>query len=122
MVSTRSAGYEFARAKFHTALPLLCFWSRHHRRALFETLRHFYPDPTPFVFISDEWNGENKDVDGRTRPLIPGYFNSLADAEGQNAESRVYLGVHWQFDSDEGIAEGRKVADWTWDHAFQRLQ
>ncbi len=88
--------------------------------ALFQILRHYYPDQTPFTFISDEWNGLNKDpVTGKARPLRPLTFPSFTEAEYQNAESRIYLGVHWQFDADQGVIEGKKVADWTFDHAFQ---
>ncbi|MBV8632842.1 MAG: vanadium-dependent haloperoxidase [Silvibacterium sp.] len=89
--------------------------------ALFQILRHYYPDKTSFVFISDEWNGLNKDVSGQTRPLRPLRFHSLTEAERQNAESRVYLGVHWQFDSDAGIVMGNQVADWVWGHAFRPI-
>lgn len=87
--------------------------------ALFQILRHYYPDESPFEFTSDEWNGLNKDASGKARPLHPLYFSSFSDAERQNAESRVYLGVHWQFDADQGVLQGHRVADWVWDHAFQ---
>ncbi len=87
--------------------------------ALFQVMRHYYPDATPFTFVSDEWNGVNKDINGSPRPLRPLHFANLSDAERQNAQSRIWLGVHWQFDSDQGTIEGGKVADWVWDHAFQ---
>ena len=87
--------------------------------ALFQTMRHFYPDQTSFAFVSDEWNGLNKDVTGKTRPWLSHHFRSFTEAERQNADSRVYLGVHWQFDADQGVSQGREVADWVWDHAFQ---
>jgi hypothetical protein len=87
--------------------------------ALFETMRHYYPDATVFMFVSDEWNGLNKDIGGHARPLRPLRFNSFTEAERQNAESRIFLGVHWQFDADEGIHQGNEVADWVWTHAFQ---
>ena len=90
--------------------------------ALFQVLRHYYPDKTPFVFISDEWNGLNKDADGNTRPLRPLRFDSLREAENRNAESRIYLGIHWQFDADEGIVQGNLVADWVWGHAFRPIE
>lgn len=90
--------------------------------ALFQILRHYYSDATPFVFISDEWNGLNKDISGKTRPLRPLEFSSLTDAERQNAESRIWLGVHWQFDADQGVLMGNKVGDWVWDHAFQPVK
>ena len=87
--------------------------------ALFQILRHYYPDPTSFIFVSDEWNGLNKDASGKTRPFIPLRFHSLSEAESRNAESRVYLGVHWQFDADQGTIEGNHVGDWVWNHAFR---
>ena len=87
--------------------------------ALFEILRHYYPDATAFTFVSDEWNGVNTNDLGRVRPLMPMTYQTFTDAEYANAESRIYLGVHWQFDADQGIALGHKVGDWTWDHAFR---
>jgi hypothetical protein len=30
-----------------------------------------------------------------------------------------YLGIHWAFDKTEGIAQGNRVADLVYDHAFQ---
>ena len=90
--------------------------------ALFQVMRHYYPDATPFVFVSDEWNGLNKDASGVTRPYIPLQFSNFTDAERQNAESRLYLGVHWQADAVQGIAMGRSVGDWTWNHAFAPVQ
>ena len=90
--------------------------------ALFQTLRHYYPDQTRFTFVSDEWNGMNKDSSGHIRPYHPLTYPSFSAAEYANAESRIYLGVHWQFDADQGIAEGNRVADWVWSHAFQPVQ
>lgn len=90
--------------------------------ALFETLRHYYPDATPFFFISDEWNGQNKDASGVTRPLRPHHYSSFTEAERENADSRVFLGVHWQFDADQGVLQGRQVGDWVWSHAFRPVR
>ncbi len=87
--------------------------------ALFQIMRHYYPDNTAFNFTSDEWNGVNLDESGKPRPLRPLVFKSFSEAEYQNAESRIYLGVHWQFDADMGITAGQQVADWVWTHAFQ---
>jgi len=90
--------------------------------ALFETLRRFYGrDDISFVFVSDEWNGVTRDSDGAVRPLVPRFFRSLSQAEEENGESRIYLGIHWDFDKSEGIAQGRKVADYVFDHAFTPL-
>lgn len=57
--------------------------------ALFQILRKFFPDDTKFTFVSDEWNGKNKDINGTVRPLTPETFNSFTDAELDNAQSRI---------------------------------
>jgi hypothetical protein len=87
--------------------------------AVFETLRAFFEDRQPFTFVSDEFNGKNFAADGTLMPLIPVTFNSLTDAEHDNAESRIWIGVHWQFDADQGVAAGQRVADFVLKHAFQ---
>jgi hypothetical protein len=90
--------------------------------AVFETLRNFYgTDAIPFVFVSDEFNGVTRDNQGNVRPLIPRSFSSLSQAEEENGQSRIYLGIHWHFDKTEGIAQGRKVADYVFQHAFTPL-
>jgi PAP2 superfamily len=76
--------------------------------ALFEVLRQVWGD-TGFTVVSDEFNGKNKDYYGNIRPLKPMTFASLTDAEAQNARSRIYLGVHWQFDGVAGIKQGNSV-------------
>ncbi len=86
--------------------------------ALFETMRHYWPDKTPFTFTSDEYNGKNRNIYGRILPLHPLSYHSFSDAEYDNAESRIYIGVHWQFDADQGIKMGNAVADYVYAHAF----
>ena len=87
--------------------------------ALFETLRLFYgTDDIPFTFVSDEYNGVTKDNGGHIRPLLPRSFDTLSQAEEENGQSRIYLGIHWAFDKTEGIAQGRRVADYVFGHAF----
>ena len=88
--------------------------------ALFQTLRNFYrTDRIAFTFVSDELNGKTLDHNGNVRPLRPRSFSSLSQAEEENGQSRIYLGIHWEFDKTEGIAQGRRVADYVFDHAFQ---
>lgn len=92
--------------------------------ALFEILRKFWPDTTPFTFISDEWNGKNKDDDNPTIPrqLDPHSYKSFSEAETENAQSRIYMGIHWQFDADQGIIQGNRVADYVFAHAFRPVK
>ena len=90
--------------------------------ALFQTLRRFFgTDAIAFTFVSDELNGSTRDNQGNTRPLIPRSFSSLSQAEEENGQSRIYLGIHWSFDKTAGIAQGRTVADYVFDHAFAPL-
>ncbi|TMH08924.1 MAG: hypothetical protein E6H67_00295 [Betaproteobacteria bacterium] len=87
---------------------------------MFQVLRRFYArDDIAFTFISDEFNGVTLDREGNVRPLVPRTFRSLSEAEEENGQSRIYLGIHWAFDKREGIAQGRRVADHVFDHAFQ---
>jgi hypothetical protein len=67
-----------------------------------KNLGSFQPDGIDSIainFVSDEFNGINKDP--RTlqpRCLKPVVLPSLWKAITDNSVSRVYLGVHWQFD------------------------
>jgi membrane-associated phospholipid phosphatase len=88
--------------------------------ALFQVMRHYWPDHTPFTFTSDEFNGKNRNIYGRILPLHPLSFRDFTDAEYDNAESRIYIGVHWEFDATEGIKMGNQVGDYVFTHSFQR--
>jgi hypothetical protein len=89
--------------------------------ALFQTLRNFYgTDAIAFTFVSDEWNGKTVDAEGKLRPRIPRQFRSLSEAEEENGQSRIYLGIHWAFDKSEGIAQGRRVANYVFENTFQK--
>lgn len=91
--------------------------------ALFETLRRFYgTDAIAFTFVSDEFNGATKDYNGNLRPYMPRSFSTLSQAEEENGQSRIYLGIHWSFDKTQGIAQGRRVADYVFDNAFTPLR
>lgn len=79
--------------------------------SMFEIMRDLIGDDTPFEFVSDEYNGEGIDpLTGVTRPLIPVLFDTLTEAQEANGNSRIFNGVHWQFDNIEGQAQGVKVA------------
>ena len=80
--------------------------------AMFQVLRRLYGDRTAFTFVSDEFNGITRDNRGRVRPRIPRSYSSLSQAEEENGQSRIYLGVHWQFDKTEGRVAGHRVADY----------
>jgi hypothetical protein len=88
--------------------------------ALFEVLRQFYGrDDISFTFVSDEFNGVTRDSDGDVRPRLPRGFTSFSEAEEENGQSRIYLGIHWSFDKTEGIEQGRRVARYVMRNAFR---
>jgi hypothetical protein len=80
--------------------------------AVFQTLRNFYgTDAIPFRFTSDEFNGRTTDEFGVARPVVTRSFATLSQAEEENGQSRIYLGIHWRFDKTEGIQQGEAVAN-----------
>lgn len=88
--------------------------------AVFRTLERFYRrDRLQFTFVSDEMNGVTTDWAGNVRPLRPRTFERLSDAAIENARSRIYLGVHWQFDADEGLRSGYAIADYVFENVLQ---
>jgi hypothetical protein len=72
----------------------------------------------PFTFVSDEYNGITQDSNDNVRPLQPRSFKSLSEAEEENGQSRIYLGIHWAFDKTEGIAQGQRVGNYVFEHVF----
>ena len=91
--------------------------------ALFETLRDFYgTDDIPFSFQSDEYNGVTMDSMGNVRPQVTRPYNNLTQAENENRNSRIYLGVHWRFDQEQGDIMGRQIADYVISHIMEPEQ
>ena len=81
------------------------------RLALVEKkLAAFAPDGTDdiaFSFTSDEYDGRNTDPRSMLpRPRIARRHDSLWQAIVENSVSRVYLGVHWEFDGITKKAHG----------------
>ena len=63
-----------------------------------------------FDFVSDEFNGVNRDSTNTVRPRLKRSFD-LESARDENANSRVYLGVHWSFDAEQGKVLGESLVD-----------
>ena len=79
--------------------------------AFAETLRYFVgTDQFPVTFVSDEYSGQSRDRVGKLRPRVPRTFASFTEMEVENAQSRMYLGIHWQKDATTGIKLGNEVA------------
>jgi hypothetical protein len=88
--------------------------------AAFQTLRRLYSDRVPFTFVSDEWKGITCDNEGWVRPKLPRSYSNFSQAEEEAGQSRIYLGVHYQFDKVQGIEIGRQVADYVFKRGLVR--
>ncbi|MBW3597158.1 MAG: phosphatase PAP2 family protein, partial [Planctomycetes bacterium] len=90
--------------------------------AMFRTLERFFgTDDIAFDFQSDELNGVTRGSDGVVRPAVTRRFDSFSEAALENAQSRIYLGIHWSFDATEGVSQGNAVADYVFDHKLRPL-
>jgi hypothetical protein len=67
---------------------------------------------------SEPGGGGSREFDSFTQvgPIGPGMENS---PEGENSMSRIYLGVHWRMDQEDGQALGRAVAEYVNANYFQ---
>ncbi|HKU13820.1 MAG TPA: hypothetical protein VJQ52_05460 [Steroidobacteraceae bacterium] len=91
--------------------------------ALFQMLRRFYgTDRLAFTFVSDEFNGVTRGPDGTVRPLRPRSFKRLSEAEEENGQSRIYLGIHWSFDKTEALTQGERIADYVFARAYRPVR
>ncbi|MCO1335881.1 vanadium-dependent haloperoxidase [Microbulbifer sp. OS29] len=77
----------------------------------FEIMRSMFGDQ-PFTFVSEEYNGEGFDpfTPDTPRPLVPVRFKSYTAAQQENGISRIYNGVHWDFDNIAGQVMGVQIA------------
>jgi len=77
--------------------------------AVFKLLARFYgTDRMHFALQSDEMPGVMRSYD------------RFSQAAAENGRSRIYLGIHWQFDNVMGQRHGRAVADYVFEHILQR--
>jgi hypothetical protein len=90
--------------KFHATPNFPAYPSGHATfgATVFTVVKDFYSADLSFNFVSDEFDGKNRDPDGSVRTFHLRKL-SLSQAIVENSESRIHLGVHWRFD---GFASG----------------
>lgn len=77
--------------------------------ALFGVLQEFYgTDDIAFTLTSEELTGA-----AATRN-----FNTLSEAMAENGRSRVYLGIHWNYDDTVGQDVGQQIARHLFEQPF----
>lgn len=89
--------------------------------ATFKVMEDFYHTdviPGGLTIISDEFNTITVDQNGKTRPLLPRTYNFFSQMAGENAQSRIYLGIHYEFDAVEGIRCGDAIGDYVYTHSL----
>jgi hypothetical protein len=93
------------RANFTPPFPAYISGHATFGGALFQTLANFYgTNQVAFTLTSDE-------LPGVTR-----HFSSFSQAAEENGQSRIYLGIHWQFDKNDGIAVGDAIGNYVSQH------
>lgn len=53
---------------------------------------------------------------------LPGvfrHFTSFSDAADEAGQSRIYGGIHWQYDNQDGLDTGRKIGPYVFDNYLQ---
>jgi hypothetical protein len=84
--------------------------------ALFKIMEDYYgTDNVYFTITTDEFNT----ITGGT--LAPRTYASFSQASGENALSRIYLGIHFHFDATAGIQSGDQIADYIFQHSLLPL-
>ena len=72
-------------------------------------------------FVSDELNGISIDnFQNEPRPYVPIRYRHIDHMIEDNNRSRIYLGVHWNFDCERGAESGAGIADAIYRHAYIR--
>ena len=81
----------------------------------------FGTDDLKFTFVSDEYNGKTLDNNGNVRPYKPRTFDTLTQAEDENGDSRIYLGIHFKFDKTNALPLGNSVGNDIYNNLYQPI-
>jgi hypothetical protein len=85
--------------------------------ALFKVMEDFYgTDSVHFTISTDEFNTVTD------MPLHPRSYDSFSQAAGENAMSRIYLGIHFHFDATNAITCGDHIGDYDFTHLMLPLK
>jgi hypothetical protein len=87
--------------------------------AMFKVLEDFYgTDHITFTIMTDDFNTV---MPNTLPPMTPQTYTSFSQAAGENALSRIFLGIHWTYDATAGIQSGDQIGDYVFTHALLPL-
>lgn len=55
-------------------------------------------------------------IDSLSLPGVTRRFESFSQAAQENADSRVYCGIHWRTSTRAGLAQGRRIGEFVFEH------
>jgi hypothetical protein len=73
-----------------------------------------------FQFVSDEFDGRTRDANSDVRPRHARLL-TLSKAIVENADSRIWLGLHWREDARGGVTTGTNVAAEVYSRAYRPI-
>lgn len=89
---------------------------------MFAMLANFFQsNDIHFTAATDDFNTQAENQYGDILNLAPRTYNHFSDAANENAQSRVYIGVHFDFDKQQGVDEGYRIADYVFNNELQPL-
>lgn len=71
-------------------------------------LTRYFGDQTPFI------------ADSLSLPGVTRSFESFDGAAHENADSRVYCGIHWRSSIEAGLEQGQRIGHYVYEHALRR--
>lgn len=103
-------------AAIHPTPPFPAYPSGHATfgSVMANVMKKEFGDGSPFTFVSDEYDGVSTDpfTPGVPRPLVPVRYRKFSDAKAENGISRIFNGVHWQWDNGTGQKLGENIVNY----------
>jgi hypothetical protein len=74
-----------------------------------------------YTVATDQFNTQMENQYGDILNLQPRTYTTFSDAADENAQSRIFIGVHFDFDKQQGVIQGYQIADYDFNNWLQPL-